>query len=980
MAHKLKLALAASILFFTGALLGQNVLADPGGIPGGCGYFDGACGYNGGFNRVLINGINATNNKSQFISDIEGYLSSGSYRNESGAAFIIQTMRGNVNRARPPSGAEIQNWKDRINSGAITLSVEDYSYDWNSGWHNGPKDDFFYREPDTRESIVFRHNGNIVYVLKVDCGNSVGDFPGLPDSAPPPPPPPATGIIQGIKVEQPGARRTINATITLDGGSPTNANPYGYSNVPAGNHTVAATTPPGFMLLGYTLCMNNTNCHGNPPTPGSSVSFNLNGGEYADLWWHYRALVTIEGRVFNWKTQVPGGGYAGVQIETCGAGTVNTNGSGFFSFQRPRGEGYCVRPVGGGPVNAAGPFLRPWFLGYGAQNPACPGFSNSTASPLVNHGGAAGSRNFCKQTSYECMMAGVNQQNPFPGCPFSDRDTDLGFDIVYLPDDPPSLTLRHSCPARTVTINASDPDGAPVPVRYRIDGGSWTNVSVSGSFTINMPNSPLDYDYYNHTVEAETSGVGPVGTSPPASSNRSATVRYGNPASVTRACKDRGFTVTPQAGPVNLLPDEETATSVRFASNIDATITPPGGPTQVRGVFYDRRFFICRGGNVTGNTCSGVTINLNSPAPSSPDPRNTDAPFSAPMIDSGNINPVAQVGDSVCQTVTVRPTAGTIDTNGSIVSSNGVTQESPAACERVVGKPYFRVYNSDVSAGFITCPGWTTSMSNGTIIGQNKGTGQGSGTQLAAFAIDQINGFSSATGRTAAPIPPKGLTFSNVGAGTYGTGFGSGFCAHDYFGTRPAGLPTPPGGSSVNLSSVSSGNYTYTGNVQVGGNLGSGKKITLYVDGDVFIDSDIAYSGSWTSIADIPNFSLIVRGNVYIRNTVGNIDGLYVAQPNGGSGGSIYTCAFGAGSIPDADGFYDDCDTQLTVNGAFIAKTVRLMRTNGSLKDSANNENRTSGTMAERFIFSPEAWLSSSIKPGSGTEPYESITSISPVL
>ena len=125
MARKVKLVLFLIIIFLAGVFMGRTVFADPGGIPWGCGYFDGACGYSGGFNRVLPNGVTATSDKNTFISDIEWYLNNGSYREQSGAAFIIQTMRGNVNRARPPSGGEIQNWKDRIYDGSVSLSVED---------------------------------------------------------------------------------------------------------------------------------------------------------------------------------------------------------------------------------------------------------------------------------------------------------------------------------------------------------------------------------------------------------------------------------------------------------------------------------------------------------------------------------------------------------------------------------------------------------------------------------------------------------------------------------------------------------------------------------------------------------------------------------------------------------------------------------------------------------------------------------------
>src|SRR3989338_1815718 len=98
-----------------------------------------------------------------------------------------------------------------------------------------------------------------------------------------------TGTIQGYKVKMPGntlATPPSNETVTLDGGSPTTANPYFFTGLSSGNYIVAVSVPSGWSV-GYTACTNDTTFHGNSPTPGSSASVTVPSGGYVDLWWHY---------------------------------------------------------------------------------------------------------------------------------------------------------------------------------------------------------------------------------------------------------------------------------------------------------------------------------------------------------------------------------------------------------------------------------------------------------------------------------------------------------------------------------------------------------------------------------------------------------------------------------------------------------------------------------------------------------------------
>ncbi len=245
--------------------------------------------------------------------------------------------------------------------------------------------------------------------------------------------------------------------------------------------------------------------------------------------------------------------------------------------------------------------------------------------------------------------------------------------------------------------------------------------------------------------------------------------------------------------------------------------------------------------------------------------------------------------------------------------------------------PYMRVYGGDVLAGsgFGSC----TPNNAAQIIGWNDGNGAGAGVQLAAQAMAAINQFTTATLRGSTPKPPDGLAFANTGAGvdpTYGGNFGDAPCATDYFNTvtnySDPGLTA--GGAVAVPGSSPSTNYSAIANSE---------KLILRHDGDVQINGNIIYtsSGTWANLSQIPSFVLIVRGNIYIQKTVTQLDGLYIAQPDiSGNKGTIYTCANGT-SLYTASTLDANCNTKLTINGAFIAKKVKFLRTNGSLKAQA---------------------------------------------
>jgi hypothetical protein len=339
---------------------------------------------------------------------------------------------------------------------------------------------------------------------------------------------------------------------------------------------------------------------------------------------------------------------------------------------------------------------------------------------------------------------------------------------------------------------------------------------------------------------------------------------------------------------------------------------------------------------------------------------------------------------SLCRSFTVNPTAP---------SGGSITRQ---ACVHVAAKPYLQVYGGDVSAGggLATSPGSPNSCSQSAraaIIGWNKRAAgvpaveqyAGAGVQYAASALSAIFDSATSFGNGAgAAARPAGLSFANIGAvvanGQFGGTFGSVSCIPDYYAAMPAGT-TPNLGSSVSAN-MASGVYYRNGNLQLNaGTISSNRDIVLYVNGNVYISGSIGYSGSWT-LANIPSFRVIVRGNIYIGNGVSQLDGLYVAQPSNSSTGVIYTCATGMGApVVPGGNLGSLCSGKLTVNGSFAARQIQFLRTRGTLRGSIATEGSGSANIAEVFNYGPAFWIPQPTGLAGG-EGYDAITSLPPVL
>jgi hypothetical protein len=353
----------------------------------------------------------------------------------------------------------------------------------------------------------------------------------------------------------------------------------------------------------------------------------------------------------------------------------------------------------------------------------------------------------------------------------------------------------------------------------------------------------------------------------------------------------------------------------------------------------------------------------------------------------------AQANTTICRTLSVSPATG----------PPGTGTNTDEACVPVANQPYVRVFGGDVSAGNAQ-PAAACNLSNdynAAIVSWNSASGlyNGAGTQFAAFAVGDIDHFATSQTNvgTSKGVAPSGLSFANTTTGAngkYGGDLGSTAlpCMTDYYNV-PASA-TNVVSNNIDVGTLASGAYVYTGasTLTLHGTLADGavgSRIQIFVPNhNVYIDNDIAYApNAWQSIAGIPMFELVVdSGSIYVSNSVGRLDGTYIAQnsqANGqGTGGQIATCANAAGTAPAAldNNLYSNCNNQLVVNGAFVADDVLLERSVNTLSDSTTDSPANlSSSAAEQFNYNPSLWIVQPPTPP-GALTYNTIVDLPPVL
>ena len=571
-------------------------------------------------------------------------------------------------------------------------------------------------------------------------------------------------------------------------------------------------------------------------------------------------------------------------------------------------------------------------------------------------------------------------------------------------------------------------DFRPAVAAYPYDS-QWANVSYTNTYNTavykwQVIGSHFDYNRVTKKWDILVKDYGWVLTG--SSSGSISMVRTDGSASMGE-CYRRGFTVTSvDPGNVSLLNNPEDPTQAT-AGGASATVdfdynggpTPTGGMRTPMNVKLKYSWRFDSGCSGTGN--GSFTVTRYGGAGSTSGPLSVSPPPSCPAS-----APPLKAGDRVCISYTVEPETGEMTSSGTPLNYSGSVDSSQICSEAVVDMPYAHFFGLDVSAGGSFANGDDKCLASSPpaygIVAFVKGTGplvRGSAVQFGALATGPINGFGSASLRTSQPTAKNGLTFANTPAPTLGSlGSGSKHCVPDYFSTKPATL-TNSLTNPVSLTPFSGvgdpatpkqywygavGGRTVISGFSGANGINKGHRIAIYVTGDVYINDDIKFRQAitWSSPDDVPSFYLIAKGNIYISPNVDQLDGVYVAQPNGTPGsGTINTCAKNYGNFPRSE-LYDNCTKQLVINGAFVAQKVNLYRTFASLRNSLGGEsplvspgncsaNVSQGQFrggnydcaAEVFNFSPETFLGKPAlgsAPGSAITKYDFITSLSPVL
>jgi len=331
----------------------------------------------------------------------------------------------------------------------------------------------------------------------------------------------------------------------------------------------------------------------------------------------------------------------------------------------------------------------------------------------------------------------------------------------------------------------------------------------------------------------------------------------------------------------------------------------------------------------------------------------------------------------------------------------------------VSNQPYARFYGNDIFAGGgfgESCSSAGAFDARGYGRNSTSDTYLGTASELAVFAIGQIQNVLPGSQRSRSSAPE--LAFANIASGPiqvdsaigkFGGGFGSVMCSPDYYSkssTVDKKLDT-----TIDLSTLESGSYSYGSgngsNIKLStGNIGipDGNRLIIYIDGNVQIsslgNSRFGYAnsaGNWGSVSDIPSVYIVASGNIFVQNDIATIDGIYVAQPrDDATKGEIYTCANGVddpldglsdrSTGGDAEFLSSKCNRKLTVNGAFIAKRVHLLRSVGTVNSSVPYESAGSAGIAEVFRFSPELFLTEGggLPPRSTNVKIDSIVALPP--
>ena len=292
----------------------------------------------------------------------------------------------------------------------------------------------------------------------------------------------------------------------------------------------------------------------------------------------------------------------------------------------------------------------------------------------------------------------------------------------------------------------------------------------------------------------------------------------------------------------------------------------------------------------------------------------------------------------------------------------GLPYDQINALQKCIDRPLVKVYHGGVSAGGRFGSGKTIStcrdddLSLGpepaAIYAHAEEGVDGSSAEYSVQARGVIDAFYSGFKSGPAPMPPNRLTFANS-ADPWGGNFGGELrCMPNWWReTDQLGDSLPD--TSLDLSSHANSDikrfYEPTGgllSLGTGGTADLALKAVIYVKGDLLITENINNLNQGLSkLNQIKSIYLIVQGNIFIEPNVTQIDAVLIAMPtdfNQATDGRIFTCYIqGVTNNPTVD-LHDasaptsglahagQCIHQLTINGALVARQIRLGRVTSS--------------------------------------------------
>jgi len=310
------------------------------------------------------------------------------------------------------------------------------------------------------------------------------------------------------------------------------------------------------------------------------------------------------------------------------------------------------------------------------------------------------------------------------------------------------------------------------------------------------------------------------------------------------------------------------------------------------------------------------------------------------------------VGSKVCQTITIT------NPNNPAYYINYPADMTSTACAIVAKTPYVHFLGGDVWAGggFASVSAACNNSAKITTVTRSHalagGMVPGSGVEYAAFALNKITNFGSAS---MALVPTSGMgdawTFSNINPGNLGFYGAPQHCITDYSGLFTNTTPMA-GGSNINVATQGSGVWHVTGSLTIHGVMPDGARQVYIVDGDVDIPNDLKYKPNFSGGAAIPSLVIISKHNVHVSSATQQIDGIIEAIGDGTSSGIFYTCW-----PKPAQATTSTCPNTLTVNGSVLAAGLSLDRTAGAEGGTPAQQKQP----AEIFNLAPEVYINDAL-------------------